>query len=145
MGGVEMTQRALTLEVGDWGGHFIAIALFFFAYTSIIANYSYAETNLIFLQKKKMQGVLFLRIAVLAMIMFGAIESDNLIWALADVSMGLMAIVNLIAILLLSNEVIKVAKNYNKQLDAGKKPIFDRTKIPGLDKKLEPGIWEKKH
>lgn len=144
MGGVEITQRALDSQVGGWGGSFVAIALLFFAFTSIIANYSYAETNLIFLQKKKMQGVIFLRIAVLGMIMFGAVKSNDLIWSLADVSMGLMAIVNLIAILLLSNIVVKLAKDYNQQLKAGKVPTFDRTKLPELDEKIEPGIWEKK-
>ncbi|AGH82142.1 hypothetical protein PCNPT3_11030 [Psychromonas sp. CNPT3] len=143
MGGVEITQRALAFQVGDWGGQFVAIALMFFAFTSIIANYSYAETNLMFLQHKHSRGVNSLRIAVLGMIMFGATQSNEVIWALADVSMGLMAIVNLIAILLLSNEVVKLAKDYNQQLNEGKLPTFDRTKIPELDKKIEPGIWEK--
>ncbi|WP_019617107.1 alanine/glycine:cation symporter family protein [Psychromonas ossibalaenae] len=144
MGGVEITQRALDGQVGSWGGEFVAIALMFFAFTSIIANYSYAETNLMFLQHKHSHGVNALRIAVLGMIMFGATQSNEVIWALADVSMGLMAIVNLIAILLLSNEVVKLAKDYNMQLDAGKVPTFDRTKIPELDRKIEPGVWEKK-
>lgn len=144
MGGIEITQRALDSQVGDWGGQFVAIALLFFAFTSLIANYSYAETNLIFLMHKHTRGVIFLRIAVLGMIIFGALQSNQVIWALADVSMGLMAIVNLIAILLLSNEVVKLAKDYNDQLSEGKVPTFDRTKIPELDKKIEPGIWEKK-
>ncbi|PKG39204.1 alanine/glycine:cation symporter family protein [Psychromonas sp. Urea-02u-13] len=144
MGGIEITQRALDSQVGDWGGQFVAIALLFFAFTSLIANYSYAETNLIFLMHKHTRGVIFLRIAVLGMIVFGALQSNQVIWALADVSMGLMAIVNLIAILLLSNEVVKLAKDYNDQLSEGKVPTFDRTKIPELDKKIEPGIWEKK-
>ena len=144
MGGVEITQRALDIQVGDWGGSFVAIALLFFAFTSIIANYSYAETNLVFLQHKNTRGLIVLRIAVLGMILFGATQSNSVIWALADVSMGLMAIVNLIAILLLSNEVIKLAKDYNQQLSAGKVPTFDRTKMPELDKKIEPGIWEAK-
>jgi len=144
MGGIEITQRALDSQIGDWGGQFVAIALLFFAFTSVIANYSYAETNLIFLMHKNTRGLIFLRIAVLGMIIFGALQSNDVIWALADVSMGLMAIVNLVAILLLSNEVIKLAKDYNEQLNAGKIPTFDRTKIPELDKKIEPGIWEKK-
>lgn len=144
MGGIEITQRALDSQVGDWGGQFVAIALLFFAFTSIIANYSYAETNLIFLMHKNTRGLIFLRIAVLGMIIFGALQSNDVIWALADVSMGLMAIVNLVAILLLSNEVVKLAKDYNQQLNAGKVPTFDRTKFPELDKKLEPGIWEKR-
>ncbi|WP_022941500.1 alanine/glycine:cation symporter family protein [Psychromonas hadalis] len=144
MGGIEITQRALDSQVGDWGGQFVAIALLFFAFTSIIANYSYAETNLIFLMHKHTRGLIYLRIAVLGMIVFGALQSNNVIWALADVSMGLMAIVNLVAILLLSNEVVKLAKDYNDQLKEGKVPTFDRTKFPELDKKMEPGIWEKK-
>ena len=144
MGGIEITQRALDSQVGDWGGQFVAIALLFFAFTSLIANYSYAETNLIFLMHKNTHGVIFLRIAVLGMIIFGALQSNQVIWALADVSMGLMAIVNLVAILLLSNEVVKLAKDYNDQLNEGKVPTFDRTKIPELDRKIEPGIWEKK-
>lgn len=144
MGGIEVTQRALDSQVGDWGGSFVAIALLFFAFTSIIANYSYAETNLIFLEHKHKTGITILRIAVLAMIMFGSLQSNDLIWGLADISMGLMAITNLIAILLLSNEVIKLAKDYNKQLNSGKTPSFDRTQIPELDRKIEKGIWEKK-
>lgn len=144
MGGVEITQRALDSQVGGWGGEFVAIALLFFAFTSIIANYSYAETNLIFLQHKHTTGIMLLRIAVLAMIMFGSLESNGVIWGLADISMALMAIVNLAAILLLSNEVVKLAKDYNEQLNAGKLPTFDRTKMPELDKKIEPGVWEKK-
>lgn len=143
MGGIEITQRALDSQVGDWGGQFVAIALLFFAFTSLIANYSYAETNLIFLMHKNTRGLIFLRIAVLGMVIFGGLQSNDVIWALADVSMGLMAMVNLVAILLLSNEVIKLAKDYNQQLDEGKIPTFDRTKIPELDKKIEPGIWEK--
>lgn len=144
MGGIEITQRALDSQVGDWGGQFVAIALLFFAFTSVIANYSYAETNLVFLMKKNTRGLIFLRIAVLGMIIFGSLQSNDVIWALADVSMGLMAVVNLVAILLLSNEVIKLAKDYNQQLNAGVTPTFDRTKMPELDKKLEAGIWEKK-
>jgi len=124
--------------------HLLRLHYLFFAFTSIIANYSYAETNLVFLQHKNTRGLIILRIAVLGMILFGATQSNSVIWSLADVSMGLMAIVNLIAILLLSNEVIKLAKDYNQQLDAGKVPTFDRTKLPELDKKIEPGIWEAK-
>jgi len=144
MGGIEITQRALDSQVGDWGGQFVAIALLFFAFTSVIANYSYAETNLVFLMHKNTRGVILLRIAVLGMIIFGSLQSNDVIWALADISMGLMAIVNLIAILLLSNEVVKLAKDYNEQLNEGKVPTFDRTKVPELDKKIEPGIWEKR-
>ncbi|WP_394150820.1 alanine/glycine:cation symporter family protein [Vibrio maritimus] len=140
--GIELTQRALSSQVGDWGGIFVAVAIFFFAFTSIIANYSYAETNLIFLEHNHKAGLGVFRIIVLGMVMFGSMATLPMVWALADVSMGLMAIVNLIAIILLSGIVIKLAKDYNQQLKAGKVPTFDANDYPELKSQLEEGIWD---
>jgi AGCS family alanine or glycine:cation symporter len=140
--GIELTQNALSSQVGPWGSIFVAVAIFFFAFTSIIANYSYAETNLIFLEHNHKAGLGIFRVVVLGMVMFGAMASLPVVWALADVSMGLMAIVNLIAILLLSSIVIKLAKDYNKQLQAGKVPTFDSNDFPELKSQLEDGIWD---
>ncbi|WP_234495220.1 alanine/glycine:cation symporter family protein [Vibrio maritimus] len=140
--GIELTQRALSSQVGDWGGIFVAVAIFFFAFTSIIANYSYAETNLIFLEHNHKAGLGVFRIIVLGMVMFGSMATLPIVWALADVSMGLMAIVNLIAIILLSGIVIKLAKDYNQQLKAGKVPTFDANDYPELKSQLEEGIWD---
>ena len=69
--GIELTQRALSSQVGDWGSVFIAIAIFFFAFTSLVANYSYAETNLIFLEHNHKIGLNIFRVVVLFMVMFG--------------------------------------------------------------------------
>lgn len=142
--GIELTQRALSSQVGEWGGIFVAVAIFFFAFTSIIANYSYAETNLIFLEHNHKAGLGLFRIIVLGMVMFGSVATLPMVWALADVSMGLMAIVNLIAIILLSGIVIKLAKDYNRQLIAGKVPTFDANDYPELKSQLEEGIWYSK-
>nr|WP_214651463.1 sodium:alanine symporter family protein [Vibrio anguillarum] len=139
--GIELTQRALSSQVGSWGGIFVAFAIFFFAFTSIIANYSYAETNLIFLEHKNKKGLTLFRIVFLAMVMFGSLATLPTVWAMADVSMGLMAIVNLVAIILLSGIVIKLAKDYNRQLAAGKVPTFDANDYPELKSQLEDGIW----
>ncbi|NTU35603.1 sodium:alanine symporter family protein [Vibrio diabolicus] len=139
--GIELTQRALSSQVGDWGGIFVAVAIFFFAFTSIIANYSYAETNLIFLEHNHKAGLSIFRVVVLGMVMFGALASLPVVWSLADVSMGLMAIVNLVAIILLSGIVIKLAKDYNHQLGEGKVPTFDANDFPELKSQLEEGIW----
>lgn len=139
--GIELTQRALSSQVGDWGGIFVAVAIFFFAFTSIIANYSYAETNLIFLEHNHKAGLSIFRVVVLGMVMFGALASLPVVWSLADVSMGLMAIVNLVAIILLSGIVIKLAKDYNRQLGEGKVPTFDANDFPELKSQLEEGIW----
>ncbi len=140
--GIELTQRALSSQVGEWGGIFVALAIFFFAFTSIIANYSYAETNLIFLEHNNKKGLVVFRLIFLSMVMFGAMATLPTVWAMADVSMGMMAIVNLIAILLLSGTVIKLAKDYNRQLDAGKVPRFDVNDYPELKSQLEEGIWD---
>ncbi|MFC5076644.1 Amino-acid carrier protein AlsT [Vibrio thalassae] len=142
--GIELTQRALSSQVGNWGGIFVAVAIFFFAFTSIIANYSYAETNLIFLEHNHKAGLGLFRVIVLGMVMFGSVATLPMVWALADVSMGLMAIVNLIAIILLSGIVIKLAKDYNQQLKAGKVPTFDANDYPELKSQLEEGIWYSK-
>ncbi|UBX48795.1 sodium:alanine symporter family protein [Providencia alcalifaciens] len=141
--GIELTQLALSSAVGSWGSIFVAIAIFFFAFTSIIANYAYAESNMIFLENNHTAGLFIFRLAALGMVMFGALGEMPLIWKLADVSMGLMAITNLIAILLLSGVAFKLAKDYNRQLGAGKIPTFDINEHPELKKQLNDGIWEK--
>ncbi len=139
--GVELTQRALNSQIGEWGGYFIACAIFFFAFTSIIANYSYAETNLVFLERNNKKGLTLFRLIFLAMVMFGSLATLPTVWTMADVSMGLMAIVNLIAILLLSGIVVKLAKDYNQQLQIGRTPRFDIRDYPELKSQLEDGIW----
>ncbi|KUI98533.1 alanine/glycine:cation symporter family protein [Vibrio sp. MEBiC08052] len=141
--GIELTQRALDSQVGGWGSIFVAFAIFFFAFTSIIANYSYAETNLVFLEHNNKKGLAIFRVVFLAMVMFGSLATLPTVWSMADVSMGLMAIVNLIAILLLSGIVVKLAKDYNRQLKAGKLPTFNVKDYPELQSQLEEGIWEK--
>ncbi|WP_419239675.1 alanine/glycine:cation symporter family protein [Photobacterium leiognathi] len=141
--GIELTQRALSSQVGDWGAVFIAVAIFFFAFTSLVANYSYAETNLIFLEHNHKAGLNIFRVVVLFMVMFGALADLPTVWAMADVSMGMMALINLVAIVLLSGTVVKLAADYNKQLSQGKVPTFDSNDYPELHAQLEEGIWDK--
>ena len=141
--GIELTQRALSSAVGDWGAIFIAIAIFFFAFTSIIANYAYAESNMVFLENNHTAGLYILRLATLGMVIFGSMAEMPLVWKLADFSMGLMALTNLIAILMLSGIVFKLTKDYNQQRKAGKLPTFDIDAYPDIKKQVEDGIWEK--
>lgn len=141
--GIELTQLALSSTVGSWGATFIAVAIFFFAFTSIIANYAYAESNMIFLENNHTAGLFILRLAALGMVIFGTLAEMPLIWKLADLSMGLMAITNLIAILLLSGIAFKLTKDYNLQRIAGKLPTFDIDQHPELKIQIEEGIWEK--
>ncbi len=100
--GVQLTQQALSNEVGSIGSTFVALAILLFAFSSIIGNYYYGEANIRFITSKR--SVLFIyRILVGGMVMFGALASLDLAWSLADVTMGLMTICNLIAISLLSS------------------------------------------
>ena len=140
--GVGLVQNALTSEVGGWGKYFLAVVVLFFAFTSIVANYFYAENCLVFIEHNHPAGLLIFRLIVLAMVMFGAIGSLPFVWNFADVAMGLMAITNLVAILLLSGLVVKLAKDYNAQRAAGKLPTFDARAYPEIRSKLTPGIWD---
>lgn len=139
--GVQLTQKALSLTLGDWGGHFLAIALFLFCFTSIIGNYAYAEGNVEFIKNNKTVMLLF-RLLVLAMVLFGALGSVPLVWDMADLSMGLMAIINLVAIVLLSKYVFVLLKDYQQQLKAGvKQPVFDIKQYPEIEAKIHKDVW----
>ncbi|MBU3106391.1 alanine/glycine:cation symporter family protein [Clostridium gasigenes] len=140
--GIELTQAALSSQVGSWGGLFISICLFLFAFSSIVGNYYYGECNIQFITKKKIYLQIY-RVIVGCMVFFGSIASVDIVWNLADLFMGLMAITNLIAIVLLSNIAIKALNDYNKQKKSGiKDPIFYASSIPELGPEVEE--WQDK-
>jgi len=127
------TQAAVAHHFPSIGNEFVAIALFFFAFTTIMAYYYYAETNIAYIIKDKRKRnfyVWILRAFFLVATYFGTIKEAKTAWAIGDIGVGLMAWVNIIAILLLSNVAIKVWKDYKKQREMGiKDPIFDPEKI----------------
>ncbi len=133
--GIPYVQQAISSNVGKWGIHFITVAIFAFAFTSVIGNYCYAESNILFIKNNKVVLNIFRVTCVLA-VFLGAQADFSLAWNLADVTMGLMAIVNIIAILLLGNVAIKTLKNYEEQKKAGKKPVF-----VGEDIGIEGTVW----
>lgn len=138
--GTPLTQEAMVAHIGESGRYFIAIALFFFAFTSIIGNYAYSENALVFLRIDKRGIIAALRFAVLAMIIWGAYTTVAVVFNMADAAMGLMASVNLIAIVLLSNTVIKLTKDYFEQRKTGE-PRFNLTGYPELKGKVDNSIW----
>ncbi|MEQ6889183.1 sodium:alanine symporter family protein [Halomonas sp. CS7] len=141
--GIQLTQIALSQQVGNWGGQFIAIAILLFAFTSVIANYSYGESNIEYLAgpKRAALAILIYRLAVLAMVMIGAVASLKPIWSFADLSMGLMALINLVAILLLSPVAFALFRDYERQLKAGQEPSFDPDQFPKLAGKVDRKAW----
>lgn len=130
--GIQLTQNALSSQVGPWGSYFIAICILLFAFSSIVGNYYYGEANIEFLTNKKIYLTLY-RVFVAIMVFFGAIANLQIVWDLADVFMGLMAIINLIAIALLGKFAFKALDDYRTQKKAGiKEPVFKASSIPEL-------------
>lgn len=130
--GIQLTQAALTSQIGVIGNYFIAFCILLFAFSSIIGNYYYGESNIEFMSAKKFWLVAY-RIIVVGMIIFGSLTKVAIVWDLADLFMSFMAIVNLIAILLLGKFAFKALKNYTDQKKQGvKNPIFKASDIEGL-------------
>ncbi|WP_079528536.1 alanine/glycine:cation symporter family protein [Halobacillus hunanensis] len=129
--GVQLTQLAFETQLGRWAAIFIAVAIFLFAFSSIIGNYYYGETNIEFI-KESATGMFIYRLAVLAMVLFGAVAEFGLVWSLADLTMGIMALINLYAIFRLSKVAYAALKDYNRQRKEGKDPVFYQDHLPGV-------------
>ena len=136
--GIVLTQDSMSALIGPWASYFIAIAILFFAFSSIIGNYYYGETNIEFIKAHKSWLTIY-RVLVLGMIMFGALATVEIVWSMADLFMGLMAIINLFAIFLLGKIAFKVLEDFSKQRKMGLNPVFKASSIPGL-KQAE--CWE---
>lgn len=129
--GIILTQASMALHVGSWAPYFVAVAIMFFAFSSIIGNYYYGETNIEFINAHKVWMTLY-RVAVLGMVMFGALAQVQVVWDMADLFMGLMAIINLVVILLLGKVAFKVLEDFSVQRKQGLNPKFKASTIPGL-------------
>lgn len=139
--GTQLTQDAMAGHIGEFGNYFIAIAILFFAFTSIVANYTYAENALVYLGGDNALALNLLRSAALAMVVWGGYEAVVTVFNAADASMGLMASINLIAIVLLSGTVLKLTKDYLAQRKEGVVPHFKSRDYPELHQKIDSDIW----
>ena len=120
---ISYVQRAVHTTFGDLGIHFITIAIFFFAFSSLIGNYFYTEANLRFIRDSRPLLFAF-RVTCLIAIFLGAQAELKTVWDLADVLMGLMSIVNIFAIVMLGNIALRALRDYEAQRRAGKDPTF---------------------
>lgn len=120
------TQLAIDQLMPGWGGPFIAIAIFFFAFTTILGYYYMAETNTAYLNRtiKKPILMLVVKVVFLGTVAFGTLRASSLIWAMADVGVGMMAYLNLIAILLLQGIAFKALRDYEQQKGRKLNPTF---------------------
>ena len=135
--GIQLTQMALDTQIGNGGSTFVAIAILFFAFSSIIGNYYYGEANLRYITENKRIIILF-RIMTGAMVLFGALASLNLAWSLADMCMALMTICNLIAITLLGKYAFRLLEDYRTQKRQGiKNPVFTKDKMKDIEQDID--------
>ncbi len=139
--GTVLTQHALAYHIGDHGKDFVALAVFFFAFTSIIGNYSYAEGALTYLNINNKPCLFILRTLVLVFIVWGAREAITTVFDAADAVMGIMAIINLVGITLLSGLVVKLTRDYFEQAKHGD-PRFRLSDYPELKGQIEEEIWK---
>ena len=132
--GIILTSRAMSFHLGSVGAWFLTAAIMLFAYSTIIANYFYGESNVRFITSKPWVLTLF-RIASGIVVMLGGVMTLKQAWSVVDLAMALMTILNLIAVILLSRYAFRLLKDYKEQRRAGRDPMFHRSMFP--DAKLD--------
>lgn len=123
--GILLTQNALIEHLGPLGGYFVTIALFLFGFSSMLYNYYLAENSLNFFSKDNTKLFNVFRVFVIILIIWGSLQNLRSVFSFADLSMGLLALINLIVIFILYKPVLKLIRSYDKQLKSGKVPILE--------------------
>ena len=129
--GIALTQTALATTLGDWSLIALALIVFLLAFSSIIGNYYYGESNLEFITTNRTWLTVF-RVLVVVAMLAGALASAAVVWNLADALMGLMALINLVALALLSGIGFRLLRDYTRQRREGRDPVFTRDRLPGV-------------
>lgn len=129
--GVQLTQTALSGQLGQWAIHFLTFAIFLFAFSSILGNYYYGEANIEHLTTSKVALRVY-QLVVMVSVFIGSIAALDIVWTAANIFMAIMALINLFALLMLSPLVFNVLKNYQKQRRQGLEPVFHRSDLPTL-------------
>ena len=141
LNGIALTQSALQSEVGNIGPIFIAIAIFLFAFSSIIGNYYYGEANIRFITQNNHVMTAYRIASAGLMVIFGALASFELVWNIVDFFMAFLTACNLVAIVLLGRYAFRLLDDYRQQKRRGiKEPVFHRSQLPEIEKDLN--CWE---
>jgi AGCS family alanine or glycine:cation symporter len=132
--GVALTQSALADHVGEWGRFYVSVALMLFAFSSMIYNYYLGENSLNFFSEENKTLFNGFRVLTLCLVLWGSLQDLTTVFAFADVTMGLLAIVNLAAVLLLIKVGLRIIRDYDAQRRAGiAQPVLDPAKFADLD------------
>ncbi len=126
--GIPFVQQAISANVGTWGIHFITFSIFTFAFSSLVGNYYYAESNIKFIKDDKRLLFVF-RVSCLLAVFLGAQADFSVIWNVADITMGGMAVLNILVILVLGGTAVKVLRDYEEQKKKGVEPVFRAEKL----------------
>jgi len=137
--GILLTAEALEAEVGSFGRYFVTAAIFLFAYSTIIANYFYGETNIRFITKNKL-CIFVLRVLTGGVILLGSLVDLQTAFSFVDIVMALMTVTNLIAISALFPKVVFLLENYKEQLRQHRTPEFHRDMMREDADKIE--CWD---
>jgi len=118
-----------------FGSSILAIALLFFAFTTIVAYYYIAETNVMYINRKVHRPWLanLLKVLVVTSVIYGGVKSADIAWALGDVGVGIMAWLNIVAIIILQRPALLALKDYETQINSGVDPVFDPQAL-GIEK-----------
>ena len=137
--GVVLTQTALAAEVGEWGRVFVSMALLLFVFTTLVYNYYLGENALGFFSQKRWLVQVY-RVLVMALVLWGSMQDLSTVFGFADVTMGLLALVNLAALFMLFKVGLRLMRDYDSQIQAGvQSPVLDARQFADLD--LDPQVW----
>ena len=129
--GALFVQKALSVDFGAFGSYFVTIALLLFAFTTLLGNLYYCEGALNYIAKRQLsQKAMKLFYAIACLVIFGGALLDfGMVWNLADVCMGIMALINLPVIVMLAKPALITLKDYTEQRKAGKNPVFHASTV----------------
>nr|WP_067294670.1 alanine/glycine:cation symporter family protein [Marinobacterium profundum] len=141
IGGVALTQASLADHVGEWGRSFVSVALLLFGFSTILYNYYLGENSINFFNTDNQNLFNGFRVAIIGLVCWGATTDLGTVFAFADVTMGLLAVANLIALIMLIKPGLRIMRDFDDQISAGiKQPTFDARKFADLN--VDPAAWE---
>lgn len=138
LSGIQLVQESFSSLVGGWAAVFIACCMLLFCFSSIIANYYYAESNLLYIMRDERLRTPY-RISFILVLLWGALSGLQIVWDIADAFGGTLAVVNMIALAMLSGVAFRVLEDYERKLKTDAEPVFAARNIPGLE---NADCWE---
>lgn len=138
--GVALTQGALASHFGAWGGSFVSVALALFAFSSIMYNYYLGENSLSFFSDNNPWLINPYRFGVLGLVFWGSAQDLGTVFGFADLTMGLLGLVNLFGLVCMYRLGIRLLRDYDRQVEAGRDPVFNPDDFADLD--IDRRAWK---